>query len=112
MISMKCNSCGGPLEVSENDFLVSDKIVIQTCQTFRCPYCSSTFQRSEQFKLDVVIDTVQEMNVKSVETMTISKARVAVNTGGGAYIGGNLTLAPGQSFTGRDSKTIIIVQKS
>lgn len=113
MISMKCNSCGGTLEVSENDFLVSSTIVIQTCNTFRCPYCLSTFQRSEQFNLEVKIDTIQEMNVQSVGTMTIERAGVTINTGGGAYIGGNVSTAPGVGFVGRDSsKTIIIVQKS
>lgn len=100
MIEMKCKSCGGPLQVSPDDFIKVGEIAVQTCQTYRCPYCLNTFRRNEQFKLSV--------------NMNIAHANVVINTEGGAYISGNLTIKNGADFVGRDNKveTIIIVQKS
>lgn len=99
MFEMKCKSCGGALQVSDNDFVQLGEIVIQTCNTFRCSYCGSIFQRSEQFNLAV--------------NMQIAHANVVINTGGGLYLAGNLTLADGADFVGRDKNvTTVIVQKS
>jgi len=100
MIKMKCNSCGGNLEVEPTDFVKVGEIIVQTCNTFRCPYCLSTFRRNEQFDLAVNIE-VHNAN------MQINKADVVVYTGGGTYIAGDVNLGPGQDFVCRDKITIV-----
>lgn len=95
MIEMKCNSCGGNLEVSPQDFLKVGEIVVQTCDTFRCPYCNSTFSRSEQFSLSI--------------NMNVEHANFVINTGGGAFVKGSINLGPGQDFVGRDK--FVVIQK-
>ncbi len=109
MIELDCNNCGAALEVTKDNFIVVGDIVIQTCNKFKCRHCGTMYARSEQFKLHVEVEAVETMNVDNVEAMNISKANVVVNTGGGAYIGGTVKLAPGTDFVGRDK--VVIMKK-
>lgn len=105
MIEMTCKNCGGELEVSPTDFMAIGPIVLQTCNEYRCKYCQTLFHRSEQFSLKVeTVEHVETMNAENVGV--VHSARTVVNTGGGAYIGGTLKLAPGTDFVGRDKVTV------
>jgi C4-type Zn-finger protein len=83
-MKLNCPNCGGVLEVEEKDFLKFGEVVIQTCDFYQCKYCGTKTERSKQFTI-------------SIEHADIG---VQVNTEGGAYIKGKVTVLG--NFVGRD----------
>lgn len=80
MINLKCPNCGGSLKCDPLNFVEFNGVFIYTNTIdYTCEYCNSKFQRNQQFKSDGV---------------------TTINTDGGTYIGGNVTVLG--TFVGRN----------
>lgn len=97
-VALVCPQCGGKVEVEQtkivSDFVeVDDTTFVYMGATeggnVRCTHCKTEFARRQ--RLDVSFE---------------GTGRLDVNTGGGAFIGGHVTMKGGD-FVGRDSIRVI-----
>jgi len=100
-VALRCPNCGGKIEVQqakiEEDFIESPNgftyIGSTTGEKIRCAHCGTEFQRRQ-----------------TVELHFEGKGHLRVNTGGGAFISGNIN-TNGGDFVGRNRKTTVVVSK-
>lgn len=80
MLELNCPNCGGSLKCDPLNFVEFNGVFIYTnIIDYTCEYCNSKFQRNQPFTPHNITN---------------------INTNGGAYIGGNVTILG--SFAGRN----------